>query len=366
MENTTPEKPVDPVPPVVISFDERKEHYEALITLFKYAIGSLTLVITVAGSFIGFTVYSDGKEMRATMREQQQALQKNTTDFNNKQLEMHKSLIDLIKSTREDVSLTSQRAIDQINSIREESSSIARIEAKKRIEQVFEENKIEDFIVQVAKDELEPQVKKIVDDKIVNANEEKLENALKDLTSPDISRHELAYLYFQKPDPSDWSEEQLVKIVDVLQGIDDNDEYKASICIYLGLTKSSIIENYFKAELIENPRSQMGIFSLSYLIRNNGPQLPSYFLDSYKKCQRDMRPNFYHRLLEGALSSRNNALTLSILNHKELVDLLFQDLNELKKLNTNSVESMKQGINGLIQGFNFQESYKSTYFFVKE
>jgi hypothetical protein len=115
MENEVTPEPSNSVPNINRPFDERKEHYEALITLFKYAIGSLTLVITVAGAFIGFTVYSDGKEMRSAMREQQLAIQQNIIDLNNKELEMQKTLLDLIKTTREDVSLTGQRAINQIN-----------------------------------------------------------------------------------------------------------------------------------------------------------------------------------------------------------------------------------------------------------
>jgi len=252
METTNPTETGNPTQSNTQSFDERKEHYEALITLFKYAIGSLTLVITVAGFFIGFTVYSDGREMRAAMREQQTALQQNLMDLNKKELEMQKTLLDLIKTTREDVSTTGQRAINQINSIREESSSIARAEAKKRIEQVFEENKIEDFIVEITKKELEPQVRQIVDSKIGETSQAKLEKALRGLVSGDETKQSQSLLYFQNSDPSDWTDEQLKMIVNVMKNVDDNNFIKSEICIYLGLTKSKILDDYFQTELLKN------------------------------------------------------------------------------------------------------------------
>ena len=366
MENSTSAETTNPPPQTPISFDERKEHYEALITLFKYAIGSLTLVISVAGVFIGYTVYSDGREMRAAMREQQAALQEHLNELNSKELDMQKTLLDLIKTTREDVALTGQKAINQINTIKEESSSIARAEARRRIEQVFEENKIEDFIVEVAKEKIEPRIKKAVNDEFFASKEAKLEKVLRDLSTNDESKRELAYIFFQGSDPSEWSEQQLQRIVSTLLNIDSNNSQKHGISIYLGLAKSPIIEDYFKTELAKNPQSETGFIAFNYLIKNVNEDLPAFFLESFKKTKQDMRPNFYHRLIEGALNSRKNTLAVSILNNKELVEMLFQDLKELEKLKSNSIESCRQSILGLIQFYNFQGDYKSTYFFAED
>jgi hypothetical protein len=357
-ENSTSSKPNLP-------FDERKEHYEALLTLFKYAIGSLTLVISVAGFFIGFTVYSDGKEMRAAMREQQLSLQQNINELNSKELEMQQTLLDLIKTTREDVSLTGQRAISQINVIREESSTVARTEAKKRIEQVFEENKIEDFIVQVTKERLEPEVRRVVSENITALNDAKLRKVLRDISSDDESKRELADLFFQNSDPSDWTEEQLERIVNTLAIIDGNNPHKFNASIYLALAKSPVIENYFREEFIKDPQSETSFLAMRYLTKNADVGLLTLFLELFKKTSSDLRPNFYHRLIDGSLDGRNNNLTISLLNHKEIVDMLFQELKELEERKPNSIESFKQRILSLIRVNNFSGEISTTYFFGK-
>jgi len=93
--------------------------------------------------------------------------------------------------------------------------------------------------------------------------------------------------------------------------------------------------------------------------------LPEYFLEAYKKCSIEGRPNFYNRLIHGSFSSKNTALAFWILNNKDLVDLLFLNLIELEKAGKNSVKSMRHGIEGSIKYFNLQENFKTTYFFTK-
>jgi hypothetical protein len=224
---------------------------------------------------------------------------------------------------------------------------------------------MEDFIVQVAKEKLEPEVKRVVSENNIALNDAKLMKVLRDLSSEDESKRELADLFFQNSDPSDWTDEQLKSIVNTLTIIDGNDPHKFNISIYLGLARSPIIENYFRVELTKNPQSETSFLAFNYLFKNLGAELPPYFIESFKRTTSDMRPNFYHRLIEGALNTHNSTLTNSILNQKELVDLLFQDLNELKKTKVNSIESSRQSIEDLIQFYNFKGEYKSTYFFAR-
>lgn len=347
-------------------FDDRKQHYESLISLFKYVISLLIGLITLIGFFVGFTTYQNGNEMRMEMKEQQKELQRNLNDVNAEKSKMREILFELIKTTREEVSTTRENAIDQINSIRDESTIVARNEARKQIEEVFQKNRMEDFIAQVAKERIEPQVNKIVDSKFAGINESKFAKALKDLLSDNETSNELALLYFQNADPADWSEEQLRNAVEVLKKMRESTYYKGEICIYLGLTKSPLVESYFASELKENPQGTVGKFAFYHFLKGESSKVLDLYLMGYQKYQVDLRLNFFYRAIEGSIASRNGQLALSFLNYKELVDLVFKDSEQINRQTENPIQATRQSIEHLLKDLNsFDGQYRSSYFFSK-
>jgi hypothetical protein len=371
MENQggTPEAKSNPEEKVIqqLPFDDRKGHYESLITLFKYAIGSLTLLIALVGSIIGYTTYSDGKEMRASIREQQRDLRQSMDAITQKEQEMQKLLLELVKTTREEVAATGDRAISQIKAVRDESTSIARVEARKRIEQVFEENKIEDFIVQVAKESLEPEVQQIVEKKIVEISQKRFEKAMADLQSNNPQRIELAYFYISNADPLEWKEEQVMRIIEVLRKLSDKSHFKTDICLYLALTRSPLVDEFLTQELTNKPNETIGNYAAHYLIRNKGPEIFNAYWEAYKKIPIANRDDFFTGMIIGSSENSNPGFLEMCLNYKVLIDSLFHEIESHEIRDRQSVEQFRLDVDGILRAVEKSpDDYHDTYFYTKK
>lgn len=346
-----------------VEFNDHKSHYDSLVKLFKYSLGMFLFFVSGVGGIIGWITYSDGKELKAEMEKRNTDFQTNIKEMNNKSLEIHKDMLNLIRTTREDISLTRQQAIDQINVIREESIIIAKGEARKRIDQVFEENNVEDFIVSVTKQKLEPKIEATVEDKIRLIDEIKFERAISNMISGDEIQQELALLYFQRADPLEWSTNQLQLIIDQIRKIEEGNILKFEVCIYLGLTNSSLVNDFFRKELSSNPTGDVGEFAFSYLLKNGDNESLANYYEAYLKIPIEKRLNFFTNMIR---SSREKTILMECLNYQELISQVKVDYEILAESKPSSSDSFKNVIERELKARSITPiEFESTYFHSK-
>lgn len=149
-------------------------HYKSLIELFKYVIGILTTLFAVIGLAVGYMTYSNGTEMRASLKEEREDLNKKMESIEGELRSKEDKLVQRQKELEDFsmrvISQTQENALKQIGSVRDESIVIARSQAKSSIDDVFDKKNIDQFIEQVAQRRIEPKVQLLVDNNFKKYN----------------------------------------------------------------------------------------------------------------------------------------------------------------------------------------------------
>ena len=160
--NPTPEPIIALSSEAPLVFKDEKEHYKSLISLFKFSLG----IVGAVASIIAVISYKDRGEIRAQMKE-------TIDDMKARMLDAEKDMERKFSNIHSETMLLNSRTQSEILSIKSDAKneissiqSLAMVEARKAINQVFSEKKFDQFVEQVAKDRMEPQIISLVDNRI--------------------------------------------------------------------------------------------------------------------------------------------------------------------------------------------------------
>ena len=170
---------------------EEEKHYRSLIDLFKYCVTFAGILFTAIAFWVSYVTYKDGQEMRTDRKEARKEILDNLKEMkdeirserermdqkanqsreelaarekelSDKQTELENSIANLINRSTQEISATKGDALRQIAGVKNEATTIARTEAKNRINEVFQTQNLEGFIETVAKDKLEPKIQNLI------------------------------------------------------------------------------------------------------------------------------------------------------------------------------------------------------------
>ncbi|WP_308132010.1 hypothetical protein [uncultured Flavobacterium sp.] len=346
--------------------NNEKEHYRSLIDLFKFALS----LLSVFGIIIGYIVYSDGKEMRQDQKERRIELESNFKDMKQdleKQKAEHKNELLLQKSEMEsdrerltkrfedEINWTKAQAIYEIANVKTTSKEIAQTEAKKKINEVFDNKNFDDYVAKIAEERMKPQINDLVDKKLTANINVLIEDAIQNLYSPDMNKFMEGIAYLQINRHIKLTELQIQKIIKATNNI--NKDYRPGVIAILLFKESQSSTNFFIKELqSENNMSQL--FSLQYFAYNNIYAPLSDALYSIISKHSDLY-GLYFNAIE-ASSGINQQHTMSLLNSKQLVDLIYPNIPK------EQLQYHKENTLRILKDKDFKEErIISSYFFKK-
>lgn len=156
-----------------------KLQYEKLASYFKYLVGITMSAITIVCAVAGFLFWNSGKEMReefnnknVELRNDFKAIQE---DLKQQKASMQFELSKLSEKSNSEIEKTRINAIGEIENVKTYASSEARLEARNKINEVFNNKNFDDFVAQIAKERMEPQIVNLVDQRLIQ-NEKEITN----------------------------------------------------------------------------------------------------------------------------------------------------------------------------------------------
>ena len=342
-----------------------KLHYESLISLFKYAVTVLISLIGMVGLIIGYLTYSNGQEMRESMDAERKSFNDNInemkTDLKEKEREMQarekvlqEKIEENIKESRELVISTGNQAIYQIGVIKDEATQIAKIEAQNKINKVFDDKNFDEFVSQIAKNRIEPQINSMVDIKIEKFNVDDINLILDLIESKDDEKVSAATNYLTSKPNRKLNNAQVERILLILSDNSINVDSRMEIANVLQEYKSPQIINFFKSQLLPG-KSLIYDSALHYLLRSNIPQdfkLYSEFIEKLPD-KNTILSNFVY------YARTDKQELLSILNSTEIVNVLIRSSTKAE------LKEYERSIKSLCDDFHlpFFEISKSLLFF---
>ncbi|GGH59690.1 uncharacterized Zn finger protein (UPF0148 family) [Filimonas zeae] len=347
-------------------FNDQKQHYESLISLFKYCVTIIGLLITVFGGVVSYVVQTNGEDFKKELKEQRER-QENSLNKMKDELEKEKDKLekksgDLVANieflkirTEAKVDQTRSEALNELSNVKD----IAAAEAKNRIEDVFVERNLDGYIVKVAKERYDEKVAKIVNEQFAAKRKElfsKLEHAVDDMNSEDkiIGRDAVATLTFNR---SELNDDLLDKIGKQVLSGKVSDEMKPSVVGILASFKNEIVHEFFKSYLYslkENLRKEPVAYPMAirYLLdRHEANDIPFF-----ERLVVDSKDNWLYTELLTEELQRKSGFLLFFLNSRKMVD--HYHLVNTSDVIVQTKESFKR--------FLLEEKYHSTYFFKRQ
>lgn len=317
--------------------NDSKQHYESLISLFKFSLG----LFSFFGVAIGYLVYSDGKEMRQELKERKIELNKNVedmkSDLKEKEKLMRQDLINLSSKIDNQVHSTKQDAIAEIASVKTSATNEARSEARNKINEVFSNKNFDDFVTKIAKERMEPQIINLVDKRLTQNEKELIDEAINNIGSLDKSKSILSISYLQTNPRIKLNDNQIQKIINSIEFADDN--YKPSIIGLLLFKKSELTTEFFKKEL-ESVNNLNQNFAIQYFAFNK-IDYNTFEEIIYKIIIKNPESGLYINSIE-ICRPINKSYTLKLLNSIILIDLLKKhSIEEVKYLKEDTYRKLK-------------------------
>ncbi len=345
------------------NFSNEKEHYQSLTSLFKYSVTLVSSLIVIIGGIAGYVTYNNGKEMRDDLKDEKKELQNSVNEMKSdlkaqkeelslKEDMLNKKVLELMAVTRDDINNTKQAAVGQIAGIKD----IATTEARGRIDQVFKDKNFDQFVEKVAQERMEPRIQKIVDlkiDNMENAKVDRINLEIGNLSSTDRNKFRSACAYLQNNLDKKFSDEQIQKIIIVVRNLTDAESVLAIHNILI-LQKSNIIERFFKDELLKGITSVSDVsnIEMTYLMSSELEQDLSFYFEVLKKSPRP------EEILQNMFLNSftvNKEFFPHLLNSKYIVDSMYASFGK------EQIERCKVSI----WSYFSKEQIKSFYFFTK-
>ncbi|MEN2413383.1 hypothetical protein [Flavobacterium mesophilum] len=296
--------------------NDSKQHYESLISLFKFSLG----LFSFFGVAIGYLVYSDGKEMRQELKDRKKELEASVADMKSdlvqKEKIMREDWIKLSSQIDNQVKSAKQDAISEIASVKISSTNEARLEARNKINEVFSNKNFDDFVAKIAKERMEPQIVNLVDKRLSQNEKEIINEAVNDIESLDKSKFILAINYLLTSRQIKLTNNQIQKIINATKSIED--DYKASVKAILLFQKSELSTEFFKEELASqnNANENLAIQYFSF----NKIDYDTFEEIIYNVMKENQKSAIYLNSIETS-RTLNKDYTLKLLNSKILINL---------------------------------------------
>lgn len=336
---------------------EEQLHYNSLINLFKYTVAILGVLGTVFGLAIGFLTYSDGKEMRDELRLQRKEMKEDVlamkTELKDTKELLNKQVDDFILEARGSVDQSKADALNEISVVKESSTAIARHEAQKSINNVFDAKNIDEFIVNVAKERMEPQIQALVNKSIAVEKAKQKKGIINDLTSKDPASMTRGLANLKVYPDLQFSESETKAIFESVYGASDN-LLKWQL-VELFLHRPSAIVSKFYLQELESPYD-LSFEQYEYFFINRSEQhhLTSILLN---KLNVSGNPSAkYAELVRWASLSKTEAVLL-LLNNKEIVKYIYTQSSKAQ------IKEASDKIKAVLAELVDKSTLSKTYFF---
>jgi len=323
-------------------FSNEKAHYESLISLLKY---SITIVVGLL-SIIGYMTYSSGKEMRDSVEAENIKL---------------KSEIESMKADiKEDVKDSKERAVRQIDNIKNEATSIARDEARKKIDDVFDKRNLDEFVTDVAEKRIEPQIKAMVDtalSKVKNFNQQRIDSEISEIESDNFILQLNGLKYFELHTQVEFSEDQAARLIAVINKKEVNEVIKTKIAMVLKNKEGNTIKSFFESTMLKGLSNQLNYFAVEYCLMH---ELKSN-IDLFKRAiGNSASKSPYYTDVVLTADRVNPMLLLTLLNDKEIIEYIIINSSQ------SEVANMKNNIDNNICNTQISKTQISnSYFYSK-
>ncbi|MBK0370716.1 YtxH domain-containing protein [Flavobacterium agrisoli] len=330
--------------------------YESLTSYFKYLVSITIGAITILGAFAGYLFYSNGQEMREDLRLQKAELKENVEEmkttlaeqkknFEVQKTDIKEQLILLSQRVNSEINETSSAAIKEVSNIKVVASSLAESEAKKKINEVFDNKNFDQFVEKIAKDRMEPQINNLVDKKIAINETIQINNSLINLSSNDKVKSINASNYLQSNSQIKLSNSQISKIVSDMDKVDLSTRNNMIFAIIL--RKSQASTEFFTRELGNSATNTLNeTYCFQYFLYNDIDY--NIFSDAMYKAMLK-KTEGYNTYYSSILISKdqNKRFALNLLNDKKLVDLYLKLLPESYRdiLTSTFLEDLSQVFN---------------------
>ncbi|MEE1945056.1 hypothetical protein VRU48_08055 [Pedobacter sp. KR3-3] len=338
---------------------EEELHYRSLISLFKFALAGAGAVSIV----LGLLIYSNGKEMRDDFREQRKDMKDEIaemkSELNEAKAVMKSEAMALINETRNSVGQTKLDAINQISEVKNTSTLIAKEEATRSINTVFDNKNLDQFIVDVAKERIEPQIKSLVDSKIAETKAKQKQALLENLKSQDRIKIIMGFQTLQANPEIDLSESQISLIVNEVNKTKDEALINTLGAMFL-MRKSEAINKFFlKALEAKGENEQLRTTAFQYFLINEEQlnEIIPYIIDVIKSSSRPQ--DGYSYFIDQASNLNAKALIL-LLDNKSIVDFVYD------KMGIESIKVYKQEVRYTIRKRVKDNLINGTYFFSRQ
>ena len=342
-------------------FNDEKEHYKSLRTLFITAMSIFSAFVTgILSVFLWSTFQSrkemkdelDGtqKEMKQAMKDMKDEVKDKGEEFKSKETQWSLEIKDLKTSSKAEIEELKSNAVLEISSLK----GVAKSEARSRIDEVFKETNLKEFIETVAKNEMSDFVISKVKEEAVLAEKQKTDEYIHDLESSDLIRMSIALNQLLLNPNISLTEEQISKII--VAAKNSKSDYAFSFFSILYLRQSEQITDFFKEELLHNPQhATFGPGAFLNIMRQD-KSLDISFYEQY--FERDKNQNNFSLMITTA-DGINKKLAAQLLNSKPMVDYLWANPENggFKNLKENLEQSLSKDQENL---------YKNTYFFTKK
>ncbi|PWB18292.1 hypothetical protein, partial [Flavobacterium sp. HTF] len=313
-------------------FNNQKAHYDSLISLFKYLITLSIAILTLIAGVITWLTWSNGKEMREDLNKEKVEIKKELQDLKNEVKENEnkviKNLNKLTERVNGDIDETRKDALNEISNIKDAASVLAEQEARRKINDVFENKNFDDFVVKIAQERIEPRVRTIVDETMASLSKVETQNAIDNLTSNDISKEELGWSYFSTNIAIKLNNTQQNQLVRAYESKNTKVNPKSYFAIILQRTKSDIATKFFKEVLSTETYSKQNTnVAISYFIAHN---IEHEFLEQYiiKQMEESNSPQDIYYMFVFSSTWLSENYTAYLLNNRNLVRKIYNNLDK--------------------------------------
>lgn len=334
---------------------EEELHYKSLTEAFKWlvSVGALFLTFIVAlGTYLTYSSFKDlraeikdsKEEAKAELREIRLEATRTAQDVREKMDGTVADLTSNIHQTRND-------AVSQISGFKD----LAIVEAKSKVEDVFERRNLEGYVEEIAKTRLESKMTDIADRTLIQYEKGKINQAIYDLNSNDQYTVDRAYNILFANINNELDNDQIEALITYVKNRKSGPWAGESVVSILSAKRSPKVAEYFKQSLRDS--TSIGYsYALSNLTTINPISdvtvFEQYFVQKVNK-----------RLAFGELVSntlRDNSMLLKILNSRIIVDALFRIYG------SGTYEEMRANTRKSTASSLTTSDFESTYFYIKK
>jgi flagellar basal body-associated protein FliL len=196
-------------------FNDSKAHYDSLISLFKYVISIIILVITLVGGVIGYLTFTNSQDMREEFRarrnEAKDEIKEIKDEIRNEKVAMQKERESLTLEMRLSINKARKETLEEIDLIKNHASLIAEAEARQKINEVFDKQNLNGFIEELAEQRIKPKIDNLIDRRIVQIKNDEIDKAIEYLRDSKVHNFNIGYLYLQTNSQLELTEYQIKK-----------------------------------------------------------------------------------------------------------------------------------------------------------